>query len=162
MYTDACVKNSWRKSPRDDSCHLSGTHTYADSVMIDGECPPCVCRSMLLFLCRNRAIDTPSILLHVDLASDWVVSIWAIVRPILIDVHLSIARLIPFAHETVHRAPSLELRLYLTKIAPIDPLPHKSLLGAPTAGAIWHGAPAGGGGLLAGKSKSLLREGTLS
>ena len=62
MYTDACVKNSWRKSPRDDSCHLSGTHAYADSVMTDGECPPCVMQEHVLISVQEPLLSRAHIL----------------------------------------------------------------------------------------------------
>ena len=62
MYTDACVKNSWRKSPRDDSCHLSGTHAYADSVIIDRECPPCIMQECVLISVQEPLLSRAHIL----------------------------------------------------------------------------------------------------
>ena len=62
MCTDACVKNSWRISLRDDFRHLSGTHTYVDSVIIDEECLPCVMQEHVLISVQKPLLSRAHIL----------------------------------------------------------------------------------------------------
>ena len=47
------------------------------------------------------SIEAPSCHLHADLTPDRVISVGAVIRPIFINIHRAVARLIPLAHESM-------------------------------------------------------------